>query len=266
MLNYLIAPFLVILKHHKILLVTTLNEVRGKYAAAGLGSLWVFVGPGILLLIYGSVHTMVFRVSPRALTESGYILYVCSGLVSFLAFTAGLSAGAASLTSNKQILLNTVFPSELLPMKSVLVSSLVLPAGMTLVLAADLVYGSLSIHLLLVPVIMILEIMFLVGVAWLLSLLNLLIRDIQQLLNYTTLFFLAITPIAYTKDMIPSHLLPVIEFNPLYYFVSCFQSLIAINSLPEPRVFAVTCLMSLTVFVVGYSVYNKLKLAMFELA
>ena len=74
--------------------------------------------------------------------------------------------------------------------------------------------------------------MLLAGVCWVFSLVNLVFKDIQQVLSYVTIILLVASPIAYTPDMLPAQLRLLIYLNPLAYFVVSFQSLIVLGELP----------------------------------
>ena len=58
--------------------------------------------------------------------------------------------------------------------------------------------GKVAWTWLLVPVFLALMLLLLAGVVWVLSLVNLVFKDIQQLLSYVTIVLLVASPIAYT--------------------------------------------------------------------
>ena len=266
LLNFVADPFRIIARYREILWRTTMVEVRGAYAGSALGMIWVALGPVLLLSLYALVFAVIFRVRPVAMTVSEYVLYVFCGLVPFIAFSTSLTAGALSLSSNRQILLNTVFPAELIPLRSVVVASVTLPVGLLILAAGDVVFSSMSIVWLLVPVVMLLQIMFMTGVCWVLSLVTLVVRDIQQILVYVTLLLMIITPIAYTPDMIPSNLKLLMYGNPLFYFVTSFQSLIILNELPPTDIAVIGLGLSLGSFLTGFAVCRRAKQVFYDFA
>jgi lipopolysaccharide transport system permease protein len=265
-MKILSGPLAVISRHRGILTRTTLTEIRGTYAGSMLGMLWVFAGPMLLLTIYALVFAVIFRVRPVNMTVAEYVLYVFSGLVPFLAFANALTVGALSLSSNKQLLLNTVFPAELIPLRSVLVASVGLPAGTIILLLGDAVFSTLSWTWFLLPVVLLFQVMFVTGICWMLSLLALLVRDIQHILMYVTMTLLVVTPIAYTPDMIPATLLVLMYGNPLFYFVTCYQSLVILNSVPPPVIVAITVGLSVGTFWLGYTVCHRAKQVFYDYA
>lgn len=264
MLDFLSAPILSIWKNRYLLSHTTLIELRTTYAGSLLGMAWLVIGPALLLAIYAIVYSFIFKVQPENLSRADYILYVFSGLVPFLAFSTALTQGAMALAGNRTIMLSTVFPPDLLPLRSVVIGSVSLPVGIAIVFGADAIFGTPSWSSLLIFPVIILQIMFLTGIAWVLSLLMLVIKDIQQILQYVSIVLLILTPIAYTPDMIPQKLKMVMYFNPLYYFTTCFQYLITYNTLPPADIVAGTVIITMISFYGGYWTFQKVKAIFYD--
>ena len=260
------GPFSAILRHRGILTSTTISEIRATYAGSMLGILWVLAGPMLLLAIYSVVFAVIFRFRPVDFTVAEYVLYVFSGLVPFISFANALNIGSMSLVTNKELLLNTVFPAELIPLRSVLVASAGLPAGTVILLIGDGIYSTLSWVWLLVPVVLLMQIMFVVGVCWMLSLFALLVRDIQHILMYVTMALLVVTPIAYTPDMIPDKLLLLMYGNPLFYFVTCFQHLVILNTIPPAPIVFATAGLSFGFFWLGFLACHRAKQVFYDYA
>jgi len=260
-------PFRLLARYYPVLLRTAAIEVRALYAGSALGALWVVLGPLLLLSLYAVVYVMIFRIQPATLSTGEYVLYVFAGLVPTVAFATALTAGANSLVQNKHILLNTVFPAELLPLRAVLVQSVPLPVGLALVAAAVLVVkGPLAPAALIVPLLVVLQIMFVAGIVWVLSLLTLALRDIQQLLQYVALILLIVTPIAYTPDMIPAPLRLLMYGNPLYYFTAGFQAALVYGVLPPLPILAGSVALGLASFVAGFWLFGRAKMSFYDYA
>src|SRR3546814_11700421 len=123
--------------------------------------------------------------------EAGvYVLYIFSGLIPLINFSQGLTQGAASLAADRGVLLSTVFPPELVPMREVLSSLVTTSNAVALVMIGGLFMGKASWAWLLVPVVLVLLMMFIAGLTWLLLLANLVLKDIQQFLSYVTIVLL----------------------------------------------------------------------------
>ena len=263
-MDFFLSPIKNIWKNRFLIYHTTLIELRTTYAGSILGLFWLVIGPALLLGIYAVVYGFIFRVRPEQLEVSEYILYVFSGLVPFLAFSAALTQGAMALASNKTIMLSTVFPPELLPFRAVLIGSVSLPVGLAIIFISDFILGNPSlISFMLIPVIL-LQIMFLSGIAWILSLFTLVLKDIQQILQYISILLLIATPIAYTPDMIPEKLKLISWLNPLHYYTASFQQIITYDRMPPVSILTGAAILSFISFYGGYWTFQRVKARFYD--
>jgi lipopolysaccharide transport system permease protein len=263
---FFLAPFRAIYRHRRILWSTTMTDLRGLYAGSIFGMAWVFIGPILMLAVYALIYAVIFRVRPAQMDVEEYVLYVFCGLVPFLTFASSLIAGAGSLAANRHLLLNTVFPAELIPVRNVLVATAAMPGSVIIIFVSQTLLGNLSLKFLIVSLVMMFELMFVIGLSWILALVMLLLRDIQQILAYLIMILLVITPIAYTPDMVPAQLKLLIYFNPLFYYVISFQSLVILDKFPPPDVVAIGTINSLMLFCCGYWTCTRARQAFYDYA
>jgi lipopolysaccharide transport system permease protein len=231
-----------------------------------MGLFWLGLSPMLLMAFYSFVYLVVFRVRPVAMSENEYVLYILAGLIPFLGLSEALAFGATSLSLNKAILLNTVFPSELVPVRAVLVSQATTAVGLALTVLVALFMGKLSWTILLVPLVWLLQVMFVAGIVWVLSLASLVFRDIQQSLTFVTMALMIITPIAYTVDMVPSAVRAVVYVNPLSYFVFAFHDLIVFGRAPRIVMVGIMLALALLSYGLGFYIFQRAKTVFFDYA
>ncbi len=266
MFRHLFEAGRIIGTRREILARTTLTEIRRRYAGSAFGALWLLIGPLALMVIYAVFYVFVFRLRPPEFTAGAYVLYIFCGLLPYLGFSEALSAGTISLASQRDVLLNTVFPAELVPLRAVLVALAAPTIGLVVVLLADGVVGQFSGWNLLVPVVLLLLAMFVTGLVWLLSLANLVLRDIQQLLNYVSMILLIASPIAYTPAMLPRVFAVVIWLNPLSYFVLAIQDLVLFDVFPPLPVVVGCLVLGIGGFAFGWRTFGRAKRVFFDYA
>jgi lipopolysaccharide transport system permease protein len=101
--------------------------------------------------------------------------------------------------------------------------------------------------------------MWLIGVNWILSLLNVIFRDLQNLVTAVLMVMLVASPIAYTPDMVPSSLKPLLAVNPFAYFVVAYQQVIMLGIWPSMPHLALLVVMSIVTFWVGGWLFYRAK-------
>lgn len=264
--NPLLAPIAVMWRYRRLLLGTAWLELKGAYAGSALGFAWVVLSPLIMIAIYSSVYTFIFRVSLPHMTTFDYVMRVAAGLFTFTAFGGALGQGATAMLKNRNIVMNAVFPAELLPVRAVLIAFPPLAVGLPLLAFVALVFGHGGWTLLLLPILFVLLFMLMSGVAWILSLLTLILRDLQHAIQFVVMVLLIITPIGYTVSMVPAKLLPIVRLNPLAYFVFAFQDIVSMGQMPQTRGLIVIVVMSCLSFWLGFWTFEKVKRAFYDYA
>ena len=76
----------------------------------------------------------IFKVRFALFDSNQYVALIFCGLIPFLGFSEALSAGVGSVTQNANLLKNTLFPIDLVPVKAVLVSQCTQVVGTGLLL------------------------------------------------------------------------------------------------------------------------------------
>jgi lipopolysaccharide transport system permease protein len=236
-LRSIAAPYKLFWKHRRLLLDAVGQTLRGRYAGSMLGLAWLVVGPAILLGLYTLLYTVVFKVKPMNLSVKDYILYIFAGLVPFIAFGQALASGASSLATDRSLLLNRIFPAELIPAREVLAAGAFIAVSGGLLLLFKLLLGEAHLSWLLLPILVVLLGMATMGVVWAFAIANLVIKDVQQVIGYIVTILLIASPIAYTPDMVPSALRILLYANPFAYYVQSFQSVLVLGRMPEPVLF-----------------------------
>jgi len=244
-----------------------MQDVRQRYAGSVFGVAWAVLYPLIMLGIYSVVYVFIFKVRPPTLTEHQYLILVFSGLVPILAFNEALMAATASLISNRSLLLNTVFPADLIPVRAVLATQVPSLVSLTITLLGGYWMGLTSWQaLLVVPILWLLLLLFVGGIGWITSLLTLVARDIQQAISLLLMVLTILSPFAYTPDMVPPKLKLLLYFNPLSYFVLAFQEVICLGRWPSTETFLPAMAIALSAFFGGFWMFRRTKYVFFDFA
>src|ERR1700733_3239959 len=255
-LGSIAEPYLVFWRHRQLLAVTVKQVLRGRYAGSLLGLAWLVVGPLILLSLYALLYSVIYRIQPAGMNTRDYILYIFAGLVPFIAFGQALAAGSNALVADRALFLNRLFPAELVPAKEVLAAGTVILVGGGLILIIKTLLGEVSWTWLLLPPILLLLAMMAMGVVWGLSIANLIVKDVQQLIGYFIMIILIVSPIAYTPDMVPPALRFLLYANPFAYYVQSLQCVLVLGRAPPPVLLGGCVLFALFSFHGMYRAFN----------
>jgi lipopolysaccharide transport system permease protein len=255
----LIKPFALLWNHRILLWQTTWNDIRARYAGSTLGWVWLLLYPLLFLGVYALVYIYVLKIRFALFDSNEYVILIFCGLIPFLGFAEALSGGVGSVTANAGLIKNTLFPIELIPVKAVLVSQASQVIGTGLLLGVLGFFGKLTLWALLLPLIWVTQLLFTIGLIWILSSLNVYMKDLQNMVAVLNLLLMLISPIAYTIDMVPPELRSFLGINPLYYMIVSYQDALMIGRFPRADVLWVLLALALLFFWVGHGFFRRMK-------
>lgn len=187
------------------------RDLKARYKSSVLGILWSILNPLFLMLVF----TVVFSVMGGNQIRQ-YPVFVLVGLIPWNFFSGALTSGTTSITGNSALVKKVYFPRELLP-TSALLSNLVnfLFAFAVLVILLYAFGIGLTIHALWVPVLLLTQLIFTLGLCLLLGSLTVFYRDVLMILEVVVLAWFFVTPVFYSLEMFgDSVTLLGLTFNP----------------------------------------------------
>ena len=210
------------------LLALVRRDFKTRYAATTLGIGWAVGQPLALLLLFTFAFSMILKVRFRPADDTLVsAIYLLCGLLPYLAIVESLHRASTCLRDNRSLIEKVVFPAQVLPAVAVIgatvteLTALVLLAGFTAFSNVRL-----TSWVLFLPLLILLRALFTLGLTWLLSILNVFIKDLGQVLSLLLTAWMFLTPILYPLQLVPPGLTWMLNLNPLYHFVSAYRAVI----------------------------------------
>lgn len=210
-------------------------NLRDRYLGSILGIYWAVLNPLIQLATYTFVFGFIFKARVSgAETTFGFSIWMISGLVPWLAVSEGLSVATSSVVSGSGMVKNIVFKTECLPISSALMGLVPLAVGMIFLFALLCIDGNFpSIHFLALPLVIVVQLAFLIGLGFFLSAMTVFIRDTAPLLTSILMLVLFFTPIFYAREMMPLMIQKITFFNPFYHLIQFYRDILLDHRWPD---------------------------------
>jgi ABC-type polysaccharide/polyol phosphate export permease len=230
------------------------RHLNSRYRGSVLGFVWSFLNPLCLIAVYA----LVFKYYIRFDTVEHYTLFLFAGLLPWIWFSSGLLEATASISSGGSLITKAMFPPHILPAVAVFTNLANFIFAVPLLLGLMLLSGvSPSVGLLFLPVIILVELIFLIGLGFAFAALNVHYRDIQHILgNLLTLWFF-LTPVIYPASNVPEKVKFTLYLNPVALFTQMYQEVVLDGVLPNFNLLFIATVISLFTFVVGNSIFNR---------
>ncbi len=239
------------------------RDLRLKYKRSTIGVAWSLLNPLLMMVIY----TIIFSVFLRTVVTPGrpYWALVLCGLLAWLFFSNSVGSAPTAFVHSANLVARVSFPIESLSIAGVIanfVNFLISLAILLIVLAA--VRMPLGPSLALLPVILLAQLAFTIGVSLLVATLTVYLRDLEHLIGIglTALFYL--TPVLYPLDpaSLPhgaARVIPFLKLNPLAWFLDSYHAVLFYGTWPSVIQFALMLCVAVVALVVGYLVFLRLR-------
>ncbi|HEX7084800.1 MAG TPA: ABC transporter permease [Vicinamibacterales bacterium] len=236
------------------------RELKARYRGSVLGFFWSFINPLLLLLVYTFVFNYVLP--QRVEGADPYALFMFCGILPWTWFSASLMESSGVLISGGNLIKKVLFPAEILPIVPVTANMVHFFLGLP-ILAAFLIWYRAPltfVELLWFPVVVLVQFVFSVACALLLSALTVHFRDIRDILaNLLTLWFFA-TPIIYPWRSAPKIATRFLNINPFTHLAISYQEILFF---PGPfghwKWLLALGAASVVLFLFGYFVFDRLR-------
>jgi ABC-type polysaccharide/polyol phosphate export systems, permease component len=232
------------------------RDLNGRYKGSVLGFFWTFLNPLLQLLVY----TFVFSVIMRNNIED-YYLYLFVALVPWIFFSSSVTGGSSCIWAQQDMVKKIYFPREVLPIAHV-TSQFVNMLFCFMVVFGVLIISGKGIDLvafLYLPLIMFVEYMLCLAMAFIVSAATVYLRDLEYLLGIITMAWQFLTPVMYSIDMVPEELLFVFNLNPMTSVIVAYRDILYYKQIPKVSTLAHAALLGIVLLFVGGIVFGKLQ-------
>ncbi len=233
-----------------------LRDFKIRYRNMTLGVFWSLLNPLVLMLVLTFVFTRIF---PNPGTPHFHLSALC-GLVVFSFFSLGWSSATLSIYNNAALIKRVPMPRELLPIATVLANGIHFLIQIGLLIGLTLVSGyRIHIYWLWLPVIFLLEVIFVCGLALLTSALDVYFRDVRYVVESSVTVLFWLVPIFYSFSMIPAQYQSVYQFNPIAAVVLACRTILMEASMPASSLLIKLTLVSFVFLTAGLLLFRRLK-------
>jgi lipopolysaccharide transport system permease protein len=237
------------------------RDILARYRGSFGGSAWTILNPLLLMLAYLFVFGIVLQARfPGDNSRSGFVLYFLAGMLPWLAFSEAVGRSPQLILEHRNFVKKLVFPLEILPVNATL-TGLATEAFAFLVFSAVLLFarGAIPLTTLWLPVLVFVQLLFTLGLCWMLAAAGVFVRDLGQIIGFVLTLWFFLTPICYPEIALPAAALKILSLNPVFILVRGYRAVLLEGRAPEIISFVSLAVFSFSLAIAGYAFFHKLR-------
>lgn len=234
------------------------RDVETRYKHSLLGLYWALINPLVTAGIYGFVFGIIFHA--RASNSVPYVVFLLTGLTFWNLFANGVMSATNSISGNAALLAKLYFPRVVLPTAAILARLIDFGFSLVVLLVFILIYR-VPLHwtaLFLIPL-LVLQTVFTMGIGYMAAALNVLYRDVNQLVGLLLMVWMYLSPVMYAVSGVPDSLKNVLLLNPMGAMLLAERDVIFSGTLAYPEVLWVAGAWTAFVFLAGLTLFKRLE-------
>ncbi|HUS05644.1 MAG TPA: ABC transporter permease [Bryobacteraceae bacterium] len=254
-------PFRTILENRGLIRSMVRRDILARYRGSFGDVLWTVLNPLLLMATYFFVFGVVMQSRFGAdNSRTGFVLYFLAGMLPWLPFSEAVGRSPHVIVEHRNFVKKLVFPVETLPVNLVFAGLVTEAFAMAVFLPALLlIRGHLPPTVLWLPVLLIPQMMFTLGLSWFLSALGVYVRDLGQVMGFLLTLWFFLMPICYPETSWPHAAAVILMKNPFYHFVRGYREIFLEGTAPAASAMIKLWLLSFVVFIGGHAWFHKLR-------
>jgi lipopolysaccharide transport system permease protein len=214
----------------------TRQDLVDRYAGSALGAIWTLIFPLVNICVFIFVFSAIMRARlPGEYGAFAYSTYLIAGLTGWMAFANTVSRATQSFVDKATIIARVPMALPELPLHVVISEAVIYAVSLVIFGVFLAVIGYEFTPLLwLIPLVFSLQQTAAYALGFILGVLNVFLRDVQQAVAVILQLWFWFTPIVYVDTIIPDSLRWALLLNPIYPIIDAYHEIVVYQRLPEP--------------------------------
>lgn len=244
-----------LVQQRELLFNLTLRDIKSRYAQSFLGIAWAVIQPVSLVLAFTLLGKLV------AIPTDGLprTVFNYSGVLLWAFFSAGLNTAISSIVTNSNLVRKIYFPREIFPTSAIM-------GGLFDLLISALIFAGFMVAfkvpftwaLLFSPLLLIVQVAFMLSIALIGAGLNVYFRDIRAALPLVFQLWMFASPVLYSAKQVPAKWKTLYYLNPMTPIIENFRGLVK-GEMPDFGALALLLVIALGLLFVSYLIFKRLE-------
>jgi lipopolysaccharide transport system permease protein len=229
------------------------REIALSHRSSLIGAGWPLVRQLVQLAVLVFVFSHVLD-----LGVPDYPAFVYCGLLGWSWFTTALTQSTTAIPDNRNLAMRPGFPTIVLPLLAVLVPLVDLAIALPVLVVLLLVDASLQWTIVLLPLLLLVQGVLSLGLAWLCSSLTVFVRDIPHLVGVALVLGFYVTPVYFDVARVPEQYTWILRLNPMAVLLEAERAVLLGTPFPPVANFIAVVGFSVLLALGGWAAFRRL--------
>jgi lipopolysaccharide transport system permease protein len=245
-------------RYRELLRNLVFSELKARYKNSVFGFFWSLLNPLGMMLVF----TLVFGLLTPNVTIEKYPLFLLCGLLPWNYFSTSVQGSLYSVVGNGNLIKKVYFPRAVLPVATVTSQLINFLLALIVLFVALIIFQGRSPWLWLLPFVILIQTVFTIGIALVLSTLNVFYRDTSMIMDVVMLAWFFLTPVFYSTGMLPASVTMMgftfsperllYIFNPMASLINIYRDILYWGYRTDLDFFIRTAVTAIVVFIFGF--------------
>jgi lipopolysaccharide transport system permease protein len=230
------------------------RDMRLRYKRSLLGVLWSLLNPLLQLVVFTFIFGVVLP-----LNIPHFPLFLFTGLLAWNWFQSSLLEATGAIVDNRELIRRPGFPDAILPLVSVSTNFLhyllALPVLMVFVAASGIPFRPVLLAL---PLVLAVQFVITLGLAYLIAALHVRFRDTRYLLGIALLLGFYLSPVFYDAAAIPAAYQAIYRLNPMVTLLEAYRAMLMEGVFPSPLILLAWAVVGALVLLLGVRLFRRM--------
>jgi len=228
------------------------SSLRTENAGTVFGFLWWLLDPLLLMVVYVFLIDVILR---RGTPD--YPVFVLTAVIAWTFFAGATRTSIGQTLAKERLMRQVSFPKAVIPLAATTAEACHFVFGLAVLTVFAIPFGIVPHPVLpFVLVVAAVQLVLTLGVAYLLSALNVFFRDTQHLAVYFFRLWFYLSPALYALADVPPRFRDVYALNPFTTLFTSYRAVLIEHTLPDLSALALVAAGSVLVLVVGYLFFS----------
>ena len=229
------------------------KDFKLKYRRSVLGVAWSVLNPLLMMCVLSAVFSTFFKFEIE-----NFPLYLILGNTVFALMSDSTSGALRSILDSASLIKKIRIEKIVFPLEKVLFQ-LVNFAISLIAIALVMAFFRIppTFNLLFLPLLLIYIVLFSLGLGLALAAMAVFFRDIIHLWGVVLTAWTYATPLFYPVSILPSWMQTIMNFNPMYHYVTYFRNIALYGATPTLEENLICLVMAIVPLAIGFIIFKK---------